>query len=83
MFDAVDPDLVILDIKMNDNGMDGMEALRQIRLKDNAIPVILYSAYPDFKANIESWAATDYVVKSVDISELLEKINRYLSLTWM
>jgi len=70
-------DLVILDIRMPD--MDGLEVLGQLIGIDNKIPVILNTAYAQYKDSFISWAADAYVIKSSDISELKEKIHELLS----
>ena len=70
-------DLVILDIGMPE--MDGLETLGRLLGIDNKIPVILCSAYPSYKDNFMSWAADAYVVKSMDLTELKEKIKESLS----
>ena len=44
------PDLVILDIQMP--GMNGVEVLRQMKMIDAAVPVILSSAYQEFKRDL-------------------------------
>ena len=69
-------DLVILDIGMPE--MDGLETLGRLIGIDNKIPVILYTAYPSYKENFLSWAADEYVVKSMDLEELKEKIKEIL-----
>lgn len=73
----VNPDLIILDINMP--GMNGIEALRQIKGINPAIPVILCSAYQEFKQDLASWASEEYVVKSSDLSELKAAVNKYLA----
>ena len=70
-------DLVILDIGMPE--MDGLETLGRLLGIDNKIPVILCTAYPSYKDNFMSWAADAYVVKSMDITELKEKIKESLA----
>jgi len=71
------PDLVIMDISMP--GMDGIEALGKILGVDNTIPVILNTAYANYKDNFLSWAADAYVVKSSDIDELKKTIREVLA----
>jgi DNA-binding response OmpR family regulator len=70
-------DLVVLDIGMPD--MDGLETLGRLLGIDNKLPVILCTAYPSYKDNFMSWAADAYVVKSMDMTELKEKIKESLA----
>jgi len=70
------PDLVILDIKMGD--YDGLEVLQDIRNQFYDLPVILSTAYDSLKYDKKSVAADFYVVKSLDLTELKEKIARAL-----
>nr|MBF0223085.1 response regulator [Desulfobulbaceae bacterium] len=70
-------DLVILDINMP--GMSGLEALRKIKEVNPALPVILSSAYQEFKQDLASWCSDDYLVKSADLSELKAAVRRHLS----
>lgn len=69
-------DLVVLDIQMPD--MDGIEALQKIVGKKRNMPVIINSAYPNFKNNFIAWIADEYVVKSPDLRELKDKIRSTL-----
>ncbi len=73
----VKPDLIILDINMP--GMNGIEALRQIKEIDSSIPVILCSAYQEFKQDLASWASEEYIVKSADLDELKAAVKKHLS----
>jgi DNA-binding response OmpR family regulator len=74
--DAYRPDLVTLDIKMP--GLDGIEVLRRIREKNPTIPVILVSAFGEFKQDFNTWASDAYIVKSHDPTELKETIRKLL-----
>ena len=69
-------DLVMLDIKMP--GINGLEILGKIKEMKETIPVILISAYDAYKQDFTSWAAEEYIVKSSDLSEMKEKIKKYL-----
>lgn len=71
------PDLVVLDIKMP--GMDGIEALGRILSRDNAIPVVLNSAYSSYQESFLSWSADAYVIKSSDLTELKSRIRTILA----
>jgi len=70
------PDIVILDIKLDD--MEGLEVLDEIKAIDKTIPVIINSAYSVYKSDFASWMADDYIVKSSDISILLNKVRELI-----
>ena len=70
------PDLLVLDIQMP--GMDGLEALSHILGKNNQLPVILNTAYSNYKDNFMTWSADAYVVKSSDLTELKTTIQDVL-----
>lgn len=72
------PDLVILDIQMP--GMNGVEVLRQMKMLNPSIPVILSSAYQEFKRDLGTWASDEYVVKSGDLDDLKNSVRRLLKL---
>lgn len=69
------PDVVILDIKLGP-GRSGLDLLQEIRGLTNHVPVILSTAYDSFQHDLKSIAADHYVVKSVDLSELKDKVRR-------
>ncbi len=75
-FEDDPPDLVILDINMPD--MTGLEVLRQMKNINADLPVILSSAYPDYKQDLSSWASEEYVVKSANMDELKAAVLRNL-----
>ncbi len=71
------PDLVILDLMMPN--MHGLDALRKMLSLNPTIPVIINTAYSHYKDNFMSWAAEEYIVKSSDVTELKNAIQRVLS----
>lgn len=77
VFGSETPDLVILDINMP--GLNGIEVLRRMKAQKPEIPVVLNSAYQQFKQNLGSWASDAYIVKSYDIDELKETVRKLLA----
>ncbi len=69
-------DVVVLDIKMP--GMDGIEALEQMKKKTHLTEVILLTGHASIEAGIEGMklGAFDYIMKPVNIDELLAKIHQ-------
>ncbi len=72
-------DLVVMDIKMP--GMDGIQALNEIKNLHKDLPVILCSAYGEFKQDFSSWISDAYVVKSADTTELKQTIKRLMNIS--
>ena len=75
-FQTGSPDLVILDISMP--RMDGIELLGILLDKNRSVPVILNTAYPNYKSNFMTWCADAFVEKSGDLTELQDKIVELL-----
>ncbi len=69
-------DLVILDIKMPE--MSGIEVLRQIKEKYPQLPVLLSSAYSEYKQDFGTWASEEYLVKSSDLEDLKAAVRKHL-----
>src|SRR3989338_7032364 len=67
------PDLITLDIRMP--GMDGIELLRKLRERDKNIPIVMCSAYSDYKQDFMTWASEAYIIKSSDMVELKSTIR--------
>jgi two-component system response regulator (stage 0 sporulation protein F) len=70
-------DLVVLDIRMPE--MDGIEALGKILSRDKKIPIVIYTAYSNYKSNFMTWTADAYITKTSDLKELKDKIRDILS----
>ncbi len=80
-FDTINPDLVILDLRMPN--MDGFEVLRKIRndfQKD--IPVIVMSGMSNEDLIIKSFqmGASDFIQKPVGVKELDVRVRRLLKM---
>ncbi|OHD68263.1 MAG: two-component system response regulator [Spirochaetes bacterium RBG_16_49_21] len=70
-------DLVIMDIRMPE--MDGIEALGKILSRDKKIPIIIYTAYSNYKSNFMTWTADAYVTKSSNLGEIKDKVREILA----
>ena len=70
------PDLVVMDIKMP--GISGVDTLIKIKEIYKNIPVILCSAYGDYKQDFSTWASDAYVVKAASLDELKKAITNVL-----
>ena len=76
--DAMDYDLVILDIMMPQ--VDGLTVLRTLRARKNPVPVLLLTArdaVSDRVAGLDA-GADDYLTKPFDFSELTARIRALL-----
>jgi len=73
-------DIVILDLMMP--GLSGLETLRQIKIINSKLPVILLTGHGSTKEGMEGMrlGAFDYLMKPLDISELINKISLALNL---
>jgi len=69
-------DLIILDIKMPEMG--GIECLRHIKAKDPKLPVLLSSAYAEYKGDFACWCSDEYLIKSSDLSDLKAAVKKHL-----
>jgi DNA-binding NtrC family response regulator len=69
------PDAIILDIQMPDMG--GVEVLTRIKDSDPAIEIIVLTGNGSFDVGIECMqlGAFDYLMKPVDLDQLLETIE--------
>ena len=70
------PDLAVIDISMP--GMDGIELMNRILATNHRLPVILNTAYSSYQEDFRAWSADACVVKSSDLSGLLNTVKRVL-----
>jgi DNA-binding NtrC family response regulator len=68
-------EVVILDIKMP--GMDGIEALKQIKSRYPLVEVIMLTGHATVESGIEGMkqGAFDYLMKPCDINDLVGKVQ--------
>ncbi len=69
-------DVVVLDVKMP--GMDGIETLREIKRKKPLTEVVLLTGHASIESGIEGMklGAFDYLMKPLNIDELLDKVRQ-------
>ncbi len=72
------PDLIVLDIMLP--AIDGLSVLRNIRLDDKRIPVLILSAKGDAEDKVKgfSFGVDDYLSKPFHLEEFLLRVERLL-----
>ena len=73
------PDLVVLDIMLPE--IDGLSVLRQIRMEDEKLPILILSAKSasDDKIKGLAYGVDDYLAKPFNLDEFLLRIERLLT----
>ena len=77
LFTELQPDYVLMDIEMK--GMNGLDALRQIRSFNKKVPVIIMTGNPDKDYLIEAmnYGSADFIVKPVDVNRLIKVMKKF------
>ena len=75
-------DVVVLDVKMPD--MDGIETLRQIKKIRSGVEVIMLTGHASVEVAVQGMelGAFDYLMKPMDIDELLYKLQDAYKKKW-
>jgi len=73
------PDLIVLDLMLP--AIDGISVLRNIRLEDERIPILILSAKgePDDKVECFKYGVDDYLQKPFNLDEFLVRVDRLLT----
>ncbi len=73
------PDLILLDIWLP--GIDGVQALVELKAKDPKLPVVLMSGHAgiDIAVTAMKAGAADFLEKPLNLDSLLEKVSRHLT----
>ncbi len=78
MWKSWNPDLIVLDIMLP--GIDGLAVLRNIRLEDGKLPILILSAKGDPEDRVKglSYGVDDYLSKPFNLEEFLLRVERLL-----
>jgi DNA-binding NarL/FixJ family response regulator len=71
------PDLVFLDIEM-ENNISAFDIIKQLHDKLYWPTIILVTAHPHYSIKAIKHQVFDYLLKPVDVDDLKETVNRYL-----
>ncbi|MFB9328151.1 response regulator [Paenibacillus aurantiacus] len=76
---AVEPDIIITDIRMP--GMDGIEMAKQVREQLPDVRIIVLTGYDDFGFAREAirFSASDYVLKPIEEDELRKTVEKVVA----
>ncbi len=78
--DALHPDLVVLDIWLENSRLDGMDILRQVREQRPALPVVMMSGHGTIETAVEATklGAYDFLEKPFKVDRLVLTAGRAL-----
>jgi two-component system nitrogen regulation response regulator GlnG len=73
------PDVVLLDVRLP--GVDGLEALRQLRARSEQLPVVIMTAFGNLETAVGALGggAADYLTKPFDPDQALEAVRKALA----
>lgn len=79
MWKEWNPDLIVLDIMLP--GIDGLSILRNIRLEDERLPILILSAKsePEYRVKGLAYGVDDYLSKPFNLDEFLLRVERLLT----
>ncbi len=74
----IEPELIVILSDINMPGMDGLALLREIKMRQPDLPVMLVTAYGDEerRRRAAEYGAADFVTKPVDFDFLKERLRQ-------
>ena len=82
MIDEISPDILLLDIMFPEKKTKGFDAAKEIKKKYPDLPIIVFTSINreySFAFSEEDIKADEFINKPVDIKNLIELINKYVS----
>jgi len=79
-FAEIRPELVVILSDINMPGMDGLELLRQVRLRRPELPVLMVTAYGDDerRRRADELGAAAFLTKPVDFDHLKQQLTQLI-----
>lgn len=75
LLQAWQPHVLVLDVRLGqDNGLDLLR-----RIGSGTIRTILVSGYPGYRDDFTTWLADAFLMKSVDVGELVRTVDELLA----
>jgi DNA-binding NtrC family response regulator len=73
-------DLMITDLKLN-HRLDGLDLIREARVRDNTLPIIMVTAYATIKIAVRAMkeGAYDFITKPFKMEDLLDKTQNAIN----
>ena len=84
-FQRYRPCMVLLDIRLQDPHMDGLQVLQTIRKGDAATPIIIMSAHGNIEIAVKAMrlGAFDYIEKPIRVDRLLSVVRNAMELVFL
>ena len=75
------PDVIVMDVRLP--GMDGLKAMRQLRDKSSAVPIIIMTAFGSLKIAVDAidGGAFDYLTKPMDLDKAVAVVRQAVSIS--
>jgi two-component system nitrogen regulation response regulator GlnG len=75
------PDVIVMDVRLP--GMDGLKAMRQLRDKSSAVPIIIMTAFGSLKTAVDAidGGAFDYLTKPMDLDKAVAVVRQAVSIS--
>lgn len=76
--DTIPVDLIIIDMHLGDDQIDGLELTRKLRSRGVAVPIIAITSYDNIYAHRYTEAGCNgYIQKPVAVQDVVNLINEY------